>query len=81
MVIAESCGLKRFGSVSGLTGICTTLGGAAGPLLSGLIIDSGLGYSTVFALFSAALAAGSVAALACAPLDTDPVVASRDRGK
>lgn len=81
MVIAESCGLKRFGSVSGLTGICTTLGGAAGPLLSGLIIDSGLGYSTVFALFSAALAAGSVAALACAPLDTDPVVASKDRGK
>jgi hypothetical protein len=35
----------------------------------------------VFALFSAALAAGSVAALACAPLDTEPVVAPKDRGK
>ncbi len=69
MVIAESFGLKRFGSVSGLTGIFITLGGAAGPLLGGVIVDSGLGYSTVFTLFAAVLAAGSVAALACAPLE------------
>jgi MFS family permease len=68
MVIAESFGLKRFGSVSGLTGICITLGGAIGPLLGGVIVDSGLGYPLVFVLFAAALAAGSVAALACSPL-------------
>jgi predicted MFS family arabinose efflux permease len=69
MVIAESFGLKRFGSVSGLTGICITLGGAAGPLLGGLIYDSGLGYPTVFILFAAALIVGSAAALGCSPLE------------
>ncbi len=68
MVIAESFGLRRFGSVSGLTGIFITLGGAAGPLLGGLIVDHGLGYSTVFVLFAAILAAGALAALSCAPL-------------
>jgi MFS family permease len=76
MVIAESFGLKRFGSVSGLTGICITLGGAIGPLLGGLIVDSGVGYPAAFALFAAALAAGAAAALACSPLDTGPTVAS-----
>ncbi len=69
MVIAESFGLKRFGSVSGLTGIFITLGGAAGPLLGGVIVDSGLGYSTVFTLFAAVLAAGAIAAFGCSPLE------------
>jgi MFS family permease len=81
MVIAESFGLKRFGSVSGLTGIFITLGGATGPLLGGLIVDSGLGYPAVFALFAAALAAGAVAALACSPLETGPALAPQGRGE
>ena len=70
MVIAESFGLKRFGSVSGLTGICITLGAALGPLLGGVIVDRGPGYPVVFAIFAAALAAGAITALGCAPLDT-----------
>jgi MFS family permease len=76
MVIADSFGLKRFGSVSGLTGICITLGGAAGPLIGGVIVNSGFGYPTVFVLFAAALAAGSAAALACSPLSAGPTVAT-----
>jgi MFS family permease len=72
MVIAESFGLKRFGSVSGLTGICITLGGAAGPILGGVIVDSGIGYRAVFTLFAVVLAAGSLAALGCSPLKIDP---------
>jgi MFS family permease len=68
MVIAESFGLKRFGSVSGLTGIFITLGGATGPLVGGLIYDSGLGYPAVFILYAAVMGVGSAAALACPPL-------------
>ncbi len=79
MVIAESFGLKRFGSVSGLTGICITLGGAAGPLLGGLIYDSGLGYPAVFALFAASLAAGSAAAFACSPLEANSTAAAQNQ--
>ncbi len=81
MVIAESFGLKRFGSVSGLTGIFITLGGATGPLLGGLIFDSGLGYPAVFTLFAAALGAGSIAALACSPLYTGPALAPERSGE
>jgi predicted MFS family arabinose efflux permease len=79
MVIAESFGLKRFGSVSGLTGICITLGGAAGPIVGGLIVDRGIGYWAVFVLFAAVLAAGAVAALGCAPLDTGKAAVPTDR--
>jgi len=78
MVIAESFGLKRFGSVSGLTGICITLGGAAGPIVGGLIVDRGIGYWAVFILFAAVLAAGAVAALGCAPLDSSNTAVSID---
>jgi predicted MFS family arabinose efflux permease len=79
MVIAESFGLKRFGSVSGLTGICITLGGAAGPIVGGLIVDHGIGYSAVFILFAAVLAAGAAAALGCSPLDSSIAAAPMDR--
>jgi len=70
MVIAESLGLSRFASLSGLTGISLTLGGAVGPLLGGLIFDHGLGYGTVFATYAGILVVGSVAAFACSPLQT-----------
>jgi MFS family permease len=80
MVVAESFGLKRFGSVSGLTGVFITLGGATGPLLGGLILDAGLGYNAVFIMFAIAMAVGSVAAFACSPLDTGPAVPAEDRG-
>jgi MFS family permease len=72
MVIADSFGLKNFGTITGLTGICITLGGAIGPILGGVIVDRGFGYSLVFELFSAALIAGSLAALACSPLEPAP---------
>jgi MFS family permease len=78
MVIADSFGLKNFGTITGLTGICITLGGAIGPILGGVIVDRGLGYGVVFVLFSAALVTGSLAALACSPMKpTAPL--SKDR--
>jgi len=75
MVIADSFGLKNFGTITGLTGICITLGGALGPILGGQIVDHGLGYGAVFILFSAALIVGSLAALACSPMPSDATVA------
>ncbi len=65
MLIAESCGLKRFGSISGFVGILMTLGGAVGPPIGGLLVDHNFGYPTVFVIFGIVLGVGSVAALAC----------------
>ena len=70
LVIADSFGLKRFGSINGLMGISITIGAAAGPLLGGEIVDRGEGYGIVFALFAAALIIASLAALACTPMET-----------
>jgi len=76
MTIAESFGLKRFGSVSGLTGICVTLGAALGPVLGGSIVDRGWGYPTVFVLLAIILGAGAAAALGCSPLGAAPAAGS-----
>jgi sugar phosphate permease len=68
MVIADSLGLKRFGSLAGLTGIFVTLGAATGPLAAGWMVDRGAGYPAAFILFTVTLGIGGLAAAACAPL-------------
>lgn len=71
MVIADSLGLKRFGSVGGLTGVSMTAGAATGPLIAGWIFDSGFGYAAAFALFAVTLMGGAMAAALCSPLIAD----------
>lgn len=68
MVIAESLGLKRFGSLAGLTGVFITVGAAAGPVVAGWMLDRGIGYSVTFTLLAGTLALGAIVSLACLPL-------------
>ena len=50
LVNAESLGLKRFGAISGLTGLAQTFGATIGPLVSGRIYDVTRSYTTAFEL-------------------------------
>lgn len=61
LVIAESMGLKRFGFISGLTGLAQTFGAAVGPLVSGKIFDVTKSYAHAFELI---IAINIIAALA-----------------
>jgi MFS family permease len=65
LLIAESVGLKRFGSVSGLIGIASTLGAILGPVVAGRIFDVTANYANAFVLFSAVAFTGAIATLAC----------------
>ena len=65
LLIAESVGLKRFGSVSGLVGVASTLGAILGPVVAGRIFDVTANYANAFILFSAVAFTGAVATLAC----------------
>ena len=65
LLIAESVGLKRFGSVSGLVGIASTLGAILGPVFVGRIFDLTANYANAFIFFSAVAFTGAVATLAC----------------
>jgi MFS family permease len=68
LVMADSMGLKRFGSLYGLIGFFHTAGAALGPVLAGHIFDLRGSYSYAFETFVMLLIIGSAAALACAPL-------------
>jgi MFS family permease len=65
LLIAESTGLKRFGSVSGLVGIASTFGAILGPIIVGRIFDMTASYAIALILFSAVAFAGAFATLAC----------------
>jgi len=68
LVMAESMGLRRFGSLYGLIGFFHTAGAALGPLIAGRIFDLRGSYLYAFETFVALLAAGSIATIACTPL-------------
>jgi MFS family permease len=68
LVIAESFGLRRFGSLSGLAGVFNILGAAAGPLMAGRIFDATGSYASAFTLYALALLVGAAATAGCVPL-------------
>jgi len=68
LVMAESLGLRRFGSLAGLTGLFNILGAALGPVVAGRIFDRTGGYGPAFALFTLALLLGAAVTLGCVPL-------------
>jgi MFS family permease len=68
MVLADSVGVKRFGSLNGIMGFFWTGGISCGPLAAGWIFDRTGSYSLAFELCAASCVVASLAVLACAPL-------------
>ena len=68
MVMTESLGLRRLGSVMGITGMFATVGAAIGPVLAGHIFDVSGSYNTAFIVFVAMWLAASVSIFGCQPL-------------
>jgi sugar phosphate permease len=71
MLIAESLGLKRFGSIAGVIGVCQTIGAALGPISTGRIYDLTGSYSYAFDLFVIACILGALATLGCLSLESE----------
>src|SRR5579883_1848440 len=72
LTIAESMGLRRFGSLSGLIGLITTLGGSAGPIAAGRLFDATGSYTAPLTMFVFALAISAVLPFGCAPFQARP---------
>ncbi|MFZ1122506.1 MAG: MFS transporter [Candidatus Binataceae bacterium] len=71
MLIAESLGLKRFGSIAGVSAVCQTIGAALGPIGTGRIYDLMGSYSYAFDLFVIACILGALATLGCLSLESE----------
>jgi MFS family permease len=88
LTIAESLGLRRFGSLSGLIGLITTLGGSLGPIVAGRLFDATGSYTAPLSLFVMSLALSSLFPLGCVPfsqsvtsgLGAEPAGATRPVG-
>jgi MFS family permease len=68
IVMVESLGIRRLGSVMGLSEIFATIGFAAGPVLAGRIFDVTRGYLDAFTLFVVLAIASAAAVATCLPL-------------
>ncbi len=75
LLTAESLGLRRFGLLSGLTGLAQTFGAAIGPLVSGRIFDLTGSYSAAFELFIVINLFGALAAVACRSYSEESAIA------
>jgi MFS family permease len=71
MLIAESLGLKRFGSIAGVSAVCQTIGAALGPIGTGRIYDLMGSYNYAFDLFVIACILGALATLGCLSLESE----------
>jgi MFS family permease len=71
LVMAESLGLKRFGTLGGLTTLAQTTGAALGSVIAGGIFDLTGSYTTAFQLFIVMQMLAAVAAFACLPLSVE----------
>ncbi|SRR5579875_1272379 len=68
MLMAESFGLKTFGTLAGLIGIFGMLGTATGPLFAGRIFDVSGTYGGAFILMSLLLMVAALLPYGCLPL-------------
>jgi MFS family permease len=71
MLVAESLGLKRFGSIGGIAGIFNTLGAAVGPVGAGAIYDMSGSYTLAFEIFVVMCLAGAAVTYSCRTLESE----------
>jgi MFS family permease len=69
VVLVETLGLRRFGTISGLTGLATNIGSCGGAMVVGWIVDLTASYSLAFELGAGCVFLGAVAALAVSPAE------------
>lgn len=67
LTIADSLGLRRFGSLSGLIGLITTLGGSLGPVAAGRLFDATGSYTAPLTLFVISLGLSAILPFGCVP--------------
>src|SRR5260370_10498157 len=67
MLMAESFGLKTFGTLAGLVRIFGMLGTATGPMFAGRIFDVSGAYTTAFILMSLFLLVAALLPFRCTP--------------
>jgi MFS family permease len=73
MMMIESLGLKRFGSVYGITSIFFTAGAAVSPVVTGRVFDQTGSYSLVIASFAVMFVACALAISGCRTLEREQV--------
>ena len=73
LVTVESLGLRRYGSIAGITALALTLGSGLGALASGRIFDVTSSYAAAFEFFIVIDAIGPLASYACLPLAAEQV--------
>ena len=66
-LLAESLGLKSFGSLAGIIGLIATMGSGVGPIIAGHIFDTTASYTAAFELCGALMLAGAVFAMLVYP--------------
>ena len=71
MLIAESLGLKRFGSIGGIAGIFNTIGAFVGPVGAGEIYDLTGSYTIAFEIFVVMCILGAAVTYACRSLESE----------
>ncbi len=71
MLVAESLGLKRFGSISGIAGLFGTIGAFVGPVGAGEIYDLSGSYTTAFEVFVVMCLVGAAATFSCRSLESE----------
>jgi MFS family permease len=59
-LLAESLGLKSFGSLAGIIGLIATMGSGVGPIVAGHIYDTTASYTAAFELCGALMLAAAV---------------------
>jgi MFS family permease len=65
LLTAESLGIKRYGVLSGLTGLAQTFGAMVGPIVAGQIFDIAGSYAPAFELFIAIMLIGAMISYSC----------------
>jgi MFS family permease len=71
LVMIESIGIRRLGSVMGIIGVFFTFGAALSPILTGRIFDLTGSYSIPISSFVVMYIICSLAILGCRPLDAE----------